>query len=79
MRADRAVARRPDAAPTRASPPKRAKKITAFFDRPPPPADATALARLVEMGFSATRARAALDAAQGDAARALERLLAAPD
>ena len=60
--------------------PTKSPKITAYL--PPSPAapapapgDATALDQILAMGFGPNRAQRALDAAGGDAQRAIEQLL----
>ena len=84
MRLDAAVSRKSPpakraAAAPRASPPKRPKStMAAFLAKPPRPPAAPpdgGLDRILEMGFGRARAEAALAAAGGDAARAIESLL----
>ena len=88
MRLDAAVSRksppakRAAAAPRASPPPKRPKStMAAFLAKPPRPPAAPrppdgGLDRILEMGFGRARAEAALAAAGGDAARAIETLLA---
>jgi 2-oxoglutarate dehydrogenase E2 component (dihydrolipoamide succinyltransferase) len=88
MRLDAAVSRksppakRAAVAPRASPPPKRPKStMAAFLAKPPRPPAAPrppdgGLDRILEMGFGRARAEAALAAAGGDAARAIETLLA---
>ena len=71
------------AAPARRPPPKKPRTLDAFLAAPapapaaPPPTqvDEPAVAQITSMGFSRKRALAALQQANGDVPRALERLL----
>ena len=70
-------------APARRPPPKKPRTLDAFLAAPapapaaPPPTqvDEPAVAQITSMGFSRKRALAALQQANGDVPRALERLL----
>ena len=71
-------------APARRPPPKKPRTLDAFLAAPapaPPPAppapqaDEAGVAQITSMGFSRKRALAALQQANGDVPRALERLL----
>tara|TARA_B100000459_G_scaffold119166_1_gene71856 strand:- start:49 stop:315 length:267 start_codon:yes stop_codon:yes gene_type:complete len=69
-------------APVQRPPPKKPRTLDAFLAAPAPPAapaplqiDEPAVAQITSMGFSRKRALAALQQANGDVPRALERLL----